>query len=341
MTLSVIGMGKLGLPIALVFAQQGHKIIAIDKNEKLITSLIKRKFRSEEPYVMGMLRRHSNRIFFTTCPDYFGDLTLIVVPTPSDTKGKFKSVFIEEALTTLPVGQVVVVVSTLMPGDMDRLVVQFPHLKLVYNPTFIALGSVVQDFQHTDLRLIGCSSIELATTVAKQLYPNDTSTILTPLEAELAKLCLNCYVTTKITFANQVGNLCHRLGISPNRILEAVGKDSRVGPKYFKSGLGYGGPCFPRDNIALSEFMKDHKANPRLFVTINNLNNGQVHEIVTRIRTMKPQPAKISMPSVSYKKGTDVTECSQLVEIKKWLRILGYRVVKGKGDINVTWGGIE
>jgi UDPglucose 6-dehydrogenase len=162
--------------------------------------------------------------------------------------------------------------------------------------------------------------------------------VMTPLEAEIAKLTLNCYVTMKITFANQIGNLCHRLGFSPRRILDAVGSDTRVGKKYFKSGLGYGGPCFPRDNKALTAFMKQNKSSSKLFEVVDFLNEMQVLEILERIWKMKH--FSVGFESLSYKKGSDITECSQLKTIHDYLKEQGYRVKIGKGQVNLNHEGI-
>lgn len=315
MTISVIGLGKLGLPILKVFKKYGYKIIGIDK--------VKKKG-------------------FTTSFRNLGDISFVIVPTPSLENNKFTSEYVEEVLKKIKRKHLVVIVSTLMPGETDRLQKKFKHLTLVYNPTFCALGSVARDFTHPDFVLIG-SRNEKVNRVLYNIYESIIPELtpyafLTPLEAEITKLSLNCYITTKITFANQIGNLCYRLGLKPDRILESIGLDSRIGQKYFKAGLGYGGTCFPRDNLALSAYCDDNNLTPNLFRTVDFLNRGQELEIVERVERLKPKT--VGFKSLSFKEGTNITECSPLKGIYKTLKNRGYKVKIGKGEVNLDWSGI-
>jgi len=309
MTISVIGLGKLGRPISEVFKKNGYRVIGIDIGDSY-----------------GVL----------------GDITFVIVPTPSEKNNKFTSCYVDDVLNQIKQNQIVAIVSTIMPGETDRLQKNYPHLTLLYNPSFVALGSVAYDFTHPDFVFIGGYS-EPAIKSLKSIYRKILKTkpqfaILTPLEAEIAKLALNCYITAKITFANQIGNLCYRLGIASDNVLGAIGKDSRIGSKYFKAGLGYGGPCFPRDNLALSEYFWDKSITPTLFKTIHSLNGNQVYEIIQRIEELHPKTVGFS--GLSYKEGTDVEEWSQLKMIYDKLKALGYDVRIGKGDVNLDWEGI-
>jgi len=308
MIISVIGMGKLGKPIAKVFKKH-YKVIGIDKGDSL----------------------------------KLGDISFIIVPTPSDQTGRFDSYEVENVLSKIKRPHKVVIVSTLMPGETDRLQNKYPHLQLCYNPTFVALGSVAHDFTYPDFILIGCRDPlleeivkDIHCTISKKKIPLFHA--MTPLEAEIAKLTLNCYITTKITFANQIGNLCERLGISPINILEAVGSDSRIGNKYFKAGLGYGGPCFPRDNVAMMSYMYINGIVPKLQEAVHGLNKEQVEEMCYRIKKLCPK--SVGFKSLSYKKGSEVTEESQLKYIYQQLKSEGYKVRIGKGDVNINWEGI-
>ena len=312
MKISVVGLGKLGLPIYQVLKKNGYKVKGIDKNKPPM------KF------------------------DKLGFITFVVVPTPSDEQGKFTSEYVENVLKNIHTPQIVSIVSTLYPGETDRLQKKYSHLTLVYNPTFVALGTVAYDFTHPDFILIGSNNIgatELLKSIFRIICKNPKFCILTPLEAEIAKLSVNCYITTKITYANQIGNLCYQLGIKPDRILETVGSDHRIGKDYFKAGLGYGGPCFPRDNIALSKYFADNHTDPSLFKLINDLNHWQVEKMVQRI--LKMNHKTVGFKSLSYKEGTDCQEQSQLLMIHDWLKKIGVKVKKGKGDVNLSWGGIE
>jgi UDPglucose 6-dehydrogenase len=312
MKISIVGLGKLGLPIMGVFKKAGHKVIGIDK-------------KLPKTYHFG----------------YLGAMTFVIVPTPSLMNKKFTSEYVEDVLSKIHKKQTIVIVSTVMPGETDRLQREFKHLTLIYSPTFVALGTVAKDFTHPDFVLVG-SRYPKATTLLKKLYSTvmhkPRFAVLTPLEAEIAKLALNCYITTKITFANQIGNLCDRIGIGPFNICKAIGMDSRIGSKYFSPGLGYGGPCFPRDNLALSAYMRDNGLYPELSETVHNLNERQIDEIVDRI--LLKDPKIVGFSGLSYKKESDVMECSQLFEIWKRLKKKDIRVILGNGDVNLNWGGI-
>lgn len=305
----VVGLGKLGGPIAGVFQLAGFKVSPIDIN-------------------VGDWSKKA-------------DITFIVVPTPSKEDGSFTSEYVEKVLDMMKDPQDVAIVSTLSPKSTGDLANKYPHLRLAYNPTFVALGSVVKDFTHPDFILIGCRHQDLIKklmVVYRRIIKNPKFAVMTPLEAEITKITLNCYITNKITFANQIGNVCWQLGIKPDNILNAVGMDSRVGNKYFRAGLGYGGPCFPRDNRALATFMKENGGDPTLFDTIDELNKNMVGEILSRLSESKGMT--IGFKSLSYKDGTDCTECSQLLELHDLLKQLGYKVKIGKGEINIDWSGI-
>jgi UDPglucose 6-dehydrogenase len=309
--ISVIGLGKLGFPIASVLRKK-YKVIGIDKK--------------------------SNYSF-----NKLGDISFVIVPTPS-INNKFTSKYIEEVLNEIEKdSHIVVIVSTVMPTECDRLQHKYPNLVLVYNPTFVALGSVIQDFTNPDFVLIGgenLDAIHKVMSIHKQICNNVPKfSLMSFLEAEIAKLSLNCYVTTKITFANQIGHLCHIIGIKPDTILSAIGQDRRIGNEYFKAGLGYGGPCFPRDNRAMSSFMEENFKDPALFDLIHALNEKIPDIIVERIKRRNPE--SIGFSGISYKKGSNVNEQSQLNKIYQSLKEEGYKVMIGKkGEINLDWNGI-
>jgi UDPglucose 6-dehydrogenase len=308
MKISVIGLGKLGKPILETFSER-YETVGIDLGDS---------FKD------------------------LGEISFIVVPTPSDKSGRFTSKYVEDVLKKIKHKHTVAIVSTLYPGETDRLSKKYPHLTLAYNPTFVALGSVKHDFTHPDILLIGCHDYvvieKLMAIYTPILFGKVTICQMKPLEAEITKLSLNCYITTKITFANQIGNICEKVGADYNKVLYAVGSDNRVGTKYFKSGLGYGGPCFPRDNIALSKFFEDNKRSPALFKTVDALNTAQILEIISRI--LKKRPQVVGFSGLSYKEGTDVDERSQLKAIYNILKRSGIKVKIGKGDINLDWSGI-
>ena len=204
---------------------------------------------------------------------------LITVPTPSDANGRFSNAYVEAVLDRIAGGlkakktfHVVALVSTVMPTTCEHVFV--PILEkltgkvcgrdfgFVYNPEFVALGSVIHDFLHPDMLLIGASD-ERSAQLCRELYSSVVENdpyyaVMNLTNAEITKLSLNCYVTMKISFANELALICERIpGADVDVVTTAVGADTRVGRRYLKGGLGFGGPCFPRDNLAFQRCAED------------------------------------------------------------------------------------
>lgn len=349
MKLSVIGLGKLGLCTATCFASKGHQVIGVEKN---IVSIEK-------------LRRHENPIsengldeLLEKCWDNFSvtnniqeavqktSMTLIIVPTPSDSSGRFSNKYvilvleeIARALKYKSESHEVVIISTVMPGSCEKEFI--PVLEglsgkecgkdfgLVYNPEFIALGSVIHNFMFPDMVLIGASDPFAAGRV-EELY----STVcenkpymarMSLVSAEITKLSLNCYVTMKISFMNELGKICERVpDADVDDITRAIGTDRRVGSSYSKSGLGFGGPCFPRDNLAFQRFAKDIGTSFELGSSVIDVNKSIVDRIISKI-VVTPGNT-ISVLGLSYKPGTHIVEESQSIELIQKLLELGYEI---------------
>jgi UDP-glucose 6-dehydrogenase len=251
-----------------VFASKGHNVIGVDVNEEYVEAINDGRAPIEEPGLADLLAMNRSRITATTdvrVAVLRSDIIFVVVPTPSDTFNRFGLDYVLAAMTTIGealrerVGyRVVVLTSTVMPGAMDREVV--PCLEtaacgkgredfgVCYNPEFIALGSVIADMQNPDFVLIGESG-ERAGQILEDFY---TSMDIGPVvrtnfvNAELTKLSLNAYVTTKISYANMLGEICEHIpGADADVVANAVGLDSRIGRKYLKPATAYGGPCVP------------------------------------------------------------------------------------------------
>ncbi|GAJ11266.1 unnamed protein product, partial [marine sediment metagenome] len=230
----------------------------------------------------------------------------------------------------------VVISSTVMPGTTEhvgKFVVEEASGKkcgkdfgLAYNPEFIALGSVIHDFFNPDFVLIGeinKKDGDVLEKIYKSICEDEPRFArMSPVNAEIAKISLNCYITTKITFANFLGSLCERIpGANAEVITQALGLDSRIGSKYLKPGLGYGGPCFPRDNLAFSAFAMKLNIKAKLAQTVDEVNRDQATRIVKVIEGMVKKSekgrdrVKIGVLGLSYKPNTPIIEDSQAVDI--------------------------
>ena len=353
MKISVIGLGKLGLPMAAWFAKHYDRVIGIDNNSNIVNNLWTDKCPVWEVGLKELLAEVSGCLKVTQ--DYGQvintDATFIIVPTPSGDDYRFKNDYVIEALRKL--GSVlkakrgyhlVVLTSTVMPGSMERELA--PELEeysgkkcgvdfgFCYSPEFVALGSVVSMMENPDVVLIG-ESDEKAGEMLASIY-SDSCTNSPPIcrmswwNAEVAKLMLNVFVTTKISLANTFAQVCEKIpGGDIDAVTEFLGYDRRIGHKFFKGGLGFGGPCFPRDNRAFSVMAEELRiATPLQHITesFNRMHDSKVAERAMDIIGLPLHSKVASVLGVTYKPGTDVIEESSAVKIALYLAAKGIDV---------------
>jgi UDPglucose 6-dehydrogenase len=327
---SVIGLGKLGLPMATCFAAKGFPTIGVDKNSKLVESVQKFKAPFFEPQLQETLNKSRKTLVATTDMSRAideSDATFLIVPTPSDKNGEFSSKYLEDALHELSLAlrkskkkyHLFVVDSTVMPGTTEEKLI--PLIKKVsgrklnkgfgicYNPEFIALGSVIHNLMNPDVILIGESSREdgdaLEDLYRKTLDNDPQYSRMSIISAEIMKISLNVYVTMKISFANQLAQICSSIpGADLDAITKALGGDKRIGPKYLKGGISYGGPCFPRDNRAFSVFAGKlgHKA--LLSQMTDEINRHHVDHLVDLVLQHAKKSTPVLVLGAAYKGET-------------------------------------
>jgi UDPglucose 6-dehydrogenase len=350
--LLVVGLGKLGLPFCAVLAESGHQVFGVDKSDELVFSLNSKEFHSTEPKLMELLERNSlNLVFSNNYDDFIEkiDIVFIIVPTPSDSMGRFSNSILVEALKEVvekirfkQSNTVIDIVSTVMPGTCDGIIRDTiesasgqklgSKISLCYNPEFIALGSVINDMQYPDMHLLGCSNDwagDLVQSVLSSMVLNSAPCKrLNLLEAELVKISINNYVTMKISFANSLMQLAESLGdIDIDKVTLAIGMDSRIGSKYMKAAAPYGGPCFPRDTRAMSFLFDSADISGSLSSTTENLNKNHVLFITQKIISLIPSGAKVGILGISYKSGSSVTEESTGVLIANELIVKSVKVI--------------
>jgi UDPglucose 6-dehydrogenase len=277
------------------------------------------------------------------------DASFVIVPTPSDSTGFFSNRFVLQAMETLGKAlrnktgyHMVVITSTVMPGSTGSDIKAAleaasgrkvgPDLGLCYNPEFIALGSVVRDMLYPDSILIGESDAkagDMLQAIYLQMCENKPPVQrMNWVSAELTKISVNTYVTTKISYANMLAQVCERLpGADADVVTSAIGCDSRIGVKYLKGALGYGGPCFPRDNVAFSALARATGAPALLAEATDQLNRRQVPRLAEIIRSRLPEGGTVGILGLSYKPHTEVVEESQGLDLAKHLASIGVRVV--------------
>ncbi|MGA7935165.1 MAG: nucleotide sugar dehydrogenase [Kovacikia sp.] len=351
-TVSVVGLGKLGTPMVACLADKGYRVIGVDVNPAAIQAINAGKAPVQEPGLDEMLHRNHDRIRATS--DYreaiaHSDVTFIIVPTPSDATGKFSIKYVLSALD--PIGEalrnkdgfhLVVITSTVMPGATGTEIRAALEAKsgkrcgegfgLCYSPEFIALGSVIHDMLNPDFILIGESdpkSGEILATIYRNLVDNNPPVShMNLVNAELAKISVNTFVTTKISYANMLGEICERLpGADVDVVTAAIGQDSRIGKKYLRGATGYGGPCFPRDNIAFGVLAQAVGANAALAEATDVINRKQAARIVSHLLPRIKPDAKVGILGLAYRPDTNVIEESQGVALAQELLSKGFSVI--------------
>jgi nucleotide sugar dehydrogenase len=247
MRVNVIGAGKLGLAYAAFISSHGHHVHCVDNNTGLIESYQRGEFCTKEPKVTELASKYP-MTYSTEQPPC--DVTIIIVNTPTSYAGYDHSI-LESVLAQ--VKGPVIVTCTVQPGFCNR----YAGRDLVYNPLFVQIGNVIENLENTQNILVG-GTAGVFSDFFRSVFGNDvTIHYMSCMEAEVAKLSLNGFITTKIAFANMVGDSLRRVGLPATAVLEFIGSDTRIGNRCMKYGWGYGGPCFPRDNRALSTFLRE------------------------------------------------------------------------------------
>lgn len=351
MRIGVFGLGKLGLCSEACFAARGHQVMGFDTNPETMAALKARRSPVQETGLEDLLPVAWPNFSLADDPAAMvsrTDLSLIIVPTPSRTDGKFSNHAIEDVLRVIGPAlrettafHVVNVVSTVMPGSCeDSFQPLLEELSgktcgvdfgLVYNPEFIALGSVIHNFLNPDLVLIGASD-KRSGALVRELYQTTCDNaphlaVMSLINAEITKLSLNCYVTMKISFANELAAICEQVpGSEADVITQALGADTRIGPKYLKGGLGFGGPCFPRDNLAFQVFAREAGLEAQLAPALVRLNHSVVERLFRLLNHHLKPRSRVALLGLAYKPGTHIIEESPSLDLAQRLLDAGFQV---------------
>lgn len=277
MKVAMIGCGKLGLPVALAIESKGHKVMGYDVNSAFAGYVANREIPYVEEGLQPLLDTTNLHVARSVdeCVE-FADLLFIAVQTPHDPKYEgstripydrkdFNYAYIKEALSEVSEACrrqekkcVVAVISTCLPGTFKRELEQYinEYVSYVYTPQFIAMGTVLNDYLNPEFNLIGVHDAEAAKTL-EAFYKtiNQASALVTDITtAEAIKVSYNTFITMKTVLANTWGELCHKVGANVDDVTKAWSMSSKrlLSPKYLQAGMGDGGGCHPRDNIALS-----------------------------------------------------------------------------------------
>jgi UDPglucose 6-dehydrogenase len=303
MRIAMIGTGYVGLVSGACFAEFGLEVVGVDRDEAKIRMLEEGRIPIYEPGLDDLVERHktAGRLSFTTdlkAAIDGADAVFIAVGTPSrrgDGHADLTYVFAaaEEIAASLKHSTVVVTKSTVPVGTGRRLqrifAEQRPDLRIevASNPEFLREGSAIEDFLRPDRVVCGVES-ERAKEVLSQAYRPlnliETPILFTTLEtAELIKYATNAFLATKITFINEVADLCEQVGADVQQVAKGMGLDGRIGKKFLHAGPGYGGSCFPKDTLALLRTGEQHNTHLRIVEAVVNVNEGRKRRMVRKI----------------------------------------------------------
>lgn len=341
--ISVVGLGKLGACSAACFASKGFKVIGVDVNKDFVNAINNGKAPVYEPRLQELITSARNKLKATQ--DYReaireSDITFLIVPTPSVQDGHFSDRYLQDALKHLSVAlketdkqyHLFVITSTVSPGTIDENLIPLIELHsgkklnkdfgVCYNPEFIALGNVINDFLNPDLVLIGESDGYAGGKLA-EIYHSACENKpyiarMSIISAEITKISLNAYVTMKISFANTLANICGKIpGADVDVITKALGADKRISPYYLKGGMSFGGPCFPRDNKAFIAFAQKYGCQARLAKATDEVNELQAEHLTDFILDCLSHNGSnaVSILGIAFKPKTPVIEKSPGMEI--------------------------
>lgn len=349
---SIIGLGKLGASMAAAIAMRGFNVIGVDINQRAVDAINTGRAPVQETNLQEMIASNRERLMATrNHRDAIlnSDVTFVIVPTPSDERGAFSLQFaawafreIGQALADKQGYHNVVLTSTVLPGATRHGLLPIlaresgkvagRDFGLCYSPEFIALGSVIHDFLNPDFTLIGQIDERAGTNLEScyaQIMTNNPLCQRMSLEnAELTKVAVNAFITTKITFANMLADLCERIpGGDVDVVTNALGSDKRIGHRYLKGALGYGGPCFPRDNLALGFLARALGTRAELSETTDSVNRSLPSRFMRDLLEQARPGITVAVLGLAYKPYSHVIEESQGIALARSFAKAGVRVV--------------
>lgn len=340
--IGVVGIGRLGVCFALNLERVGFDVYGVDSNAEYIQKIRSKTLVSDEPHVEHFLAESeylnvSTELKSVIDPEI--QIIFICVPTPSKPDGTFDHSLIEQVCDEIltydrPERETHLIInSTVMPGYCDALHERMKQhgYSVSYNPEFIAQGSIIEDQQFPDQVLIGEAHEKIGDEI-EAIYrcfcQNDPRfSRMTRTEAEITKLAVNCFLTTKIAFANSIGDLTIQLGGNQHKVLGAIGADERIGANFLRYGFGYGGPCLPRDNRAMG--MAASQADLELPISTATDKANKLHRDFQReaFEQNYSEDEQVTFTGLTYKPHTDIIEESQRLALAVDLAESGYRVL--------------
>jgi len=343
MNISVIGSGYVGLITAAGFAEKGHKVSCVDIIKEKVDTINRKKSPIYERGLEEILRKEVGRNLRASLDleDAIlnSEVTFICVGTPSLANGFIDLSYVKESAKQIAQAlkhkkgfHVVVVKSTVIPGTTDKVIV--PLLEktsrkkagigfgVAMNPEFLREGIAVEDFRKPDRIVVGASDSRTLEALEK-LYAGFNTTLLTTdvKTAEMIKYASNAFLATKISFINEIGNVCKETGIDVYKVAEGVGLDKRISPHFLRAGIGFGGSCFPKDVKSLVYHSKELGIKPSILEAVLEVNRKQPSRVINlakkKIGSLKGKP--VAVLGLAFKGDTDDMRESPAIAVVKQL----------------------
>ncbi len=324
----MVGTGYVGLVSGACFAEFGPTVTCVDTNEEKVERLRRGEIPIYEAGLEDLVRKGvaAERLFFTTdlsAAVQDADAVFIAVGTPSRRgDGHADLRFVETAAVEIGKalrGYTVVITKSTVPVGTGRKVAEIiretapdADFDMVSNPEFLREGSAIGDFMRPDRVVIGAESArarDVMQQLYRPLYLNETPVVITSLEtAELTKYAANAFLATKITFINEMAELCERVGANVQDVARGMGLDGRIGKKFLHAGPGYGGSCFPKDTVALARTAQEYGAPARIVETVISVNDTRKGAMASRVMQAcggSVRGKTVGVLGVSFKPNTD------------------------------------
>lgn len=350
MNITILGAGYVGLVTGACLADFGLDVVCVDIDESKIKSLENSKIPFYEPGLKELVEKNTSqgRLKFSTSVEEAinnSEVVFLAVGTPPKEDGSADLSFVREAALTFAksIGddyKIIVSKSTVPVGtakDLEKIILDYgvsaDKFDVVSNPEFLREGASIEDFMRPNRIVVGTASdkaMELMKNVYSPLFLNDTPFVFTTNEnAELIKYAANAFLATKISFINEMANLCEEVGGDVKVISKALGMDKRIGPKFLHAGPGYGGSCFPKDTRALSAIAKSNNYEFKIIDAVIKINEEQKVRSFQKIKTALGSDLKgktICALGLSFKPNTDDIRESSSIDMIKMLINEGAKV---------------
>jgi UDPglucose 6-dehydrogenase len=360
---SIVGSGYVGTTIAACFADLGHEVVNVDVDEDLVATINDGEAPIHEPGLEERIAAHAgSRLRATTDYDAVRetDVTFLALPTPSREDGSIDTSIMEtgsESLGEALAGKddhTVVVKSTVVPGTTENVVEPalerggFDGATLAMNPEFLRMGSAVEDFLDPDKVVFGARTGEHADSVADEDVDGDTAyevlrEVYAPLleaapdaavvetglrEAEMIKYANNAFLASKVSLVNDLGNVCKEFGVDAYEVADAIAHDDRISGRFLRSGVGWGGSCFPKDVAAITAAAKSEGYDPAMLEAAVEVNDRQPERLLALLDDhVDVSGERVAVLGLSFKPGTDDIRGTRAIPVIDGLQERGASVV--------------